>query len=187
MSLQEQIAQAQKTFSTLASHEAVLKTFASELNAALKRGNKVLACGNGGSAAQAQHLVTELVGRYKHNRQSLPAVYLGGEASMITCIANDFAWEDIFSRPLQALGAPGDIVVCFSTSGNSPNVVRTLQVAREKKLSSFALLGKGGGPCKGLATWEVIVDSKETARVQESHLFILHWLCERIEEAFPVA
>jgi D-sedoheptulose 7-phosphate isomerase len=185
LSLTAQITSAQQTFATLASQLGTLEELSGALIASLKGGNKLLACGNGGSAAQAHHLVTELVGRYKFNRRSLPALYLGGEASMITCIANDFAWEEIFSRPLRSLGAKGDIVACFSTSGNSPNVLRTLEAARELGLKSFALLGKGGGPAKGLATWEVIVDSKETARVQEAHLFLVHWLCERIEEAFP--
>jgi D-sedoheptulose 7-phosphate isomerase len=105
---------------------------------------------------------------------------------MITCIANDFAWDEVFSRPLAGLARQGDVVICFSTSGQSSNIVKTLEVARKLGIASVALLGKGGGKCKGLATHEVVVASDTTARVQESHLFLLHWLCERIEEAFPV-
>lgn len=184
MDLAQQVADAQRVLGTLGQHRTTLEAAATGVIAALKKGKKLLVCGNGGSAAEAQHFVTELVGRYDTNRVSLPAVYLGGDASMITCIANDFSFDDIFSRPLQGLSAPGDVLVCFTTSGNSPNVLRALEAARSLKLESLALLGKGGGKAKGLATWEIIIDSKSTARVQEAHLLLLHWLCEQIEPVF---
>lgn len=186
-SLEQQIRAAQATLAGLASHRAVLDAAAAAIVGTLRAGGKLLACGNGGSAAEAQHLVTELVGRYLSNRRSLPAVFLGGDAGMMSCIGNDFSFDDVFARPLSSLGAAGDLLVCFTTSGNPQNVLRALEVAGQRGISSLALLGKGGGRARGLATWEVVVDSAETARIQEAHQFILHWLCDRIEEAFPPA
>lgn len=185
--LEQQIRAAQATLGGLLAHRAVLEEAAGAIVATLRAGGKLLACGNGGSAAEAQHLVTELVGRYLSNRRSLPAVFLGGDASMMSCIGNDFSFDDIFARPLASLGAPGDLLVCFTTSGNPQNVLRALEVARERNIDSLALLGKNGGRARGLARWEVIVDADDTARIQEAHQFLLHWLCDRIEDAFPPA
>jgi D-sedoheptulose 7-phosphate isomerase len=185
--LEEQIRAAQATLGGLVAHRDVLDRAAAAIVAALRGGGKLLACGNGGSAAQAQHLVTELVGRYLSNRRSLPAVFLGGDAGMMSCIGNDFSFDDVFARPLSSLGAPGDVLVCFTTSGDPENVLRALEVARQRSIDSLALLGKGGGRAGGLATWDVVVESVDTARIQEAHQFILHWICDRIEEAFPVS
>lgn len=185
--LEQQIRAAQATIGGLAAHADVLARAAAGIVAALRAGGKLLACGNGGSAAEAQHLVTELVGRYLSNRRSLPAVFLGGDAGMMSCIGNDFSFDDVFARPLSSLGAPGDVLVCFTTSGNPDNVLRALDIARQRSIQSLALLGRDGGRARGLASWEVIVDSTETARIQEAHQFILHWICDRIEEAFPPA
>jgi D-sedoheptulose 7-phosphate isomerase len=185
--LDEQIRAAQETLGGLVAHRAVLEAAAAAIVAALRAGGKLEACGNGGSAAEAQHLVTELVGRYLSNRRSLPALFLGGDAGMMSCIGNDFSFDDVFARPLSSLGAPGDVLVCFTTSGDPQNVLRALEVARLRSIDSLALLGKTGGRARGLATWEVIVDSTDTARIQEAHQFILHWLCDRLEEAFPPA
>lgn len=185
--LEEQIRAAQATLGGLVAHREVLDRASRAIVAALRGGGKLLACGNGGSAAEAQHLVTELVGRYLSNRRSLPAVFLGGDAGMMSCIGNDFSFDDVFARPLSSLGAPGDVLVCFTTSGNPENVLRALEVARERSIDSLALLGKKGGRARGLATWEVVVDAADTARIQEAHQFILHWICDRIEEAFPVS
>jgi D-sedoheptulose 7-phosphate isomerase len=186
-SLERQIRAAQATLAGLAAHRDVLERAAAGIVAALAAGGKLLACGNGGSAAEAQHLVTELVGRYLSNRRSLPAVFLGGDAGMMSCIGNDFSFDDVFARPLSSLAAPGDLLVCFTTSGNPQNVVRALEVARQLSIRSLALLGKDGGRARGLADWEVVVASADTARIQEAHQFILHWICDRIEEAFPPA
>jgi D-sedoheptulose 7-phosphate isomerase len=185
--LEQQIRAAQATLGGLLAHAAVLEQAATGIVMALRAGNKLLACGNGGSAAEAQHLVTELVGRYLSNRRSLPAVFLGGDGGMMSCIGNDFSFDDVFARPLSSLGTPGDVLVCFTTSGNPQNVLRALELAGEKSIASLALLGKDGGRARGVATWEVIVDSRDTARIQEAHQLILHWLCDRIEEAFPPA
>jgi D-sedoheptulose 7-phosphate isomerase len=185
--LELQIRAAQETLAGLVAHREALESAARAIVGALRAGNKLLACGNGGSAAEAQHLVTELVGRYLSNRRSLPAVFLGGDGGMMSCIGNDFSFDDVFARPLSSLGAPGDILVCFTTSGNPQNVLRALEIARQRSIQSLALLGKSGGRARGLASWEVIVDSADTARIQEAHQFILHWICDRVEDAFPPA
>lgn len=153
----------------------------------LKNKNKLLTCGNGGSAAEAQHLSTELVGRFKFNRQSLPAVSLNADGSALTCIANDFGAEFVFSRQLEGLAKAGDALVAFSSSGNSANIVQALKSARKRSIESLALLGNDGGACRGLASHEVIVPSTSTAVVQEIHLLLIHYFCEAIEEAFPVS
>jgi D-sedoheptulose 7-phosphate isomerase len=150
----------------------------------LKGGGKILACGNGGSAAEAQHFVTELVGRYKSNRRSLPSIWLGGDTGQMTCIANDFSADEVFSRPLAALGTSGDVLLVLSTSGVSTNVVKCIEKARELGIASIALLGKGGGPAGALATWPIIVPSQSTARIQEMHLMMVHLFCDAIEAAF---
>ena len=171
----------------LTDQEAAIDAAVEGVVARLRAGGSLLACGNGGSASQAQHLVTELVGRYRSDRRSLPAVFLGGDVGLTTCIANDFGWEETFARPLSGIARTDDVLVAFSTSGDSTNVARALEVAREIGVASFALLGKGGGRCRGAATWELVVPSADTARIQEIHLLVLHHLCDRIEAAFPAA
>jgi D-sedoheptulose 7-phosphate isomerase len=182
--LETPLTEAVETLLDLRGHTVALDATARAVVKALQAGHKLLVCGNGGSAAEAMHLVTELIGRYGSSRRSLPALFLGGDASAVTCIANDFSWEETFARPLSSLGQRGDVLVCFSTSGNSPNVLRALQVARDRRITTVALLGKDGGKCRGLADHEILVRSRDTARIQEAHLFILHWLCDCIEEAF---
>lgn len=149
---------------------------------AMRAGNKVLACGNGGSAAAAAHLTEELVGRYKAARRSLPAISLAADPALITCIANDFGYECIFSRQIEGLATRGDIVVAFSTSGNSPNLLKALDAAKAVGAVSVALLGKTGGAMAGRADHEVIVRSNSTARIQELHTLILHSWLDRIED-----
>ena len=151
---------------------------------ALLAGNKVLTCGNGGSATDASHLAEELMGRYRGDRRSLPAVSLVADSSLITCIANDYGYESVFSRQIEGLAKAGDVLVGFSTSGNSPNVLKALGAAKAAGAVSIALLGKGGGLMAGRADYEVIVPSENTARVQEVHTLILHAWLELVEEAF---
>ncbi|MEZ5277670.1 MAG: SIS domain-containing protein [Opitutaceae bacterium] len=151
----------------------------------LKTGNKLIACGNGGSAAEAQHLTTELVGRYRSNRRSLPAVALTSDGTLMSCIGNDFGWDQVFVRQFEGIATEGDLLVCLSSSGQSRDLVTVLETARKHGIHSLALLGKGGGACQGLATIEVIIPSDQTASVQEAHLFLIHHFCERIEGAFP--
>jgi D-sedoheptulose 7-phosphate isomerase len=148
----------------------------------LKSGHKLLLCGNGGSAAEAQHFATELVGRYFKTRQSLPAIALTSDGTLLTCIGNDFGYDDVFARQLEGLAQPGDLVVVFTSSGNSENILRALSAARRLKLESVAFLGRGGGRTKGLATCELIVPGASGRTAQESHLFLLHYFCELIDQ-----
>ena len=148
-----------------------------KLAASLAGGGKILTCGNGGSACDALHLSEELVGRFIGNRRSLGAICLSADAPLLTCIANDFGYEAVFARQVEGLGRPGDSLVVFSTSGNSPNLVTAVEAAKKGGLATISLLGKDGGHCQGLADHEIIVPSQTTARIQEIHTFILHaWL-----------
>jgi phosphoheptose isomerase len=151
---------------------------------ALRDGHKILTCGNGGSAADALHMAEELIGRYKHERRSLPAICLAADSTALTCIANDYGYDRAFSRQIEGLAHPGDIVVAFSSSGNSPNLASALIAAKEKGATTVALLGKEGGVMAGQADREIIVPSQETARIQEVHTLILHSWLERIDLAF---
>jgi D-sedoheptulose 7-phosphate isomerase len=151
---------------------------------ALLSGGKVLTCGNGGSATDASHMAEELVGRYKGERRSLPAVSLAVDSALITCIANDFGYEYVFSRQIEGLAQRGDVVICFSTSGNSPNTLNAVEAARQSGATSVAVLGKRGGLMAGRADYEVIVQSDTTARIQEVHTLILHLWLELIEAEF---
>jgi D-sedoheptulose 7-phosphate isomerase len=152
--------------------------------AALKHGHKLLFFGNGGSAADAQHLATEFVVRFRNNRPSLPALALTTDCSALTAIGNDFGFDQIFSRQIEGLGTAGDVAIGISTSGNSPNVLLALAAARARGLATIALAGGDGGKMRELADVTVIVPSKVTARIQEMHIFIGHALCDAIERSF---
>ena len=152
----------------------------------LKRGDTVLAAGNGGSAAEAMHFAEELTGRYRSNRRALPAVALAADGTALTCIGNDFGFDCVFSRQVEALGRPGDLLVVFSTSGNSPNMVRAVESARRRRMRVIALLGRDGGALAGRADVELIVKSKATARIQEAHQVVLHLLLEAVEAEFGI-
>jgi D-sedoheptulose 7-phosphate isomerase len=148
-----------------------------EIKQALQAGRKLLTCGNGGSAADALHLAEELVGRFDQERPSLPAIALCADPTLLTCIGNDYGFDRLFSRQIEGLGQPGDVLVLFTTSGNSNNLMFALQAAKAKGVKTIALLGKTGGKVRGLADIEIIVPSANTARIQELHTFILHnWL-----------
>jgi D-sedoheptulose 7-phosphate isomerase len=163
-----------------------LEHAAGDLCRCLRNGNKVFACGNGGSACDAMHLVEELVGKYSRPRRGLPAICLNADPSVLTCIANDWDYQAVFARQVEALGARGDFLVIFSSSGNSENLVRALQVAKAEGLHTLSMLGRGGGRAKGLAEHELIVPSDNTARIQEMHTWFLHELLEAVEhEMFP--
>jgi len=151
---------------------------------ALKNGNKVLTCGNGGSAADAQHFSSELLNRFHHDRPGLPAIALTTDASTITSIANDYAYDQVFSRQISSLGQPGDILLAISTSGNSGNVVQAIKSAHERGMHIVAMTGNQGGKMAELLDAqdvELRVPSSVTARIQEVHLLILHVLCSRID------
>lgn len=151
---------------------------------ALRGGHRLLLCGNGGSAAEAQHFATEMVGRFRGQRRSFPAVALSADGSLLSCIANDFGWDSVFVRQLQGQARPGDLLVVLSSSGQSSNLVAVLEEARRLGLPSLALLGRDGGPCRNLATAAIVVPGDETAPIQEAQLFLIHHFCRRIEEAF---
>ena len=168
---------------TLKGNEAQLDLATCLFSKTLIEGNTIFWCGNGGSASESSHLATELVGRFKENRISLPSISLNADTTAITCIANDFGYDEIYARQLQGLSKPGDLLVVLSTSGNSVNIIRALEQAKISKVRSIALLGKGGGPAKALAEIPILVPGTETARVQEVHLLIGHTLCELAEIA----
>lgn len=147
----------------------------------LRGGNTLFACGNGGSATDSMHLCEELVGRYRGDRRPLPAVSLNTDTSVLTCIANDYGYDVIFSRQIEALGKAGDILVGFSTSGNSANIYKAFEVAKAKGATTILLGGKDGGTIKAIADYSIIVPSNNTARIQELHTFILHNWLEHVE------
>ncbi|CAN5568882.1 phosphoheptose isomerase [soil metagenome] len=146
-------------------------------------GNKLLTCGNGGSAGDASHLATEIVVRFQDDRPPYPAISLCDSGMTLTAASNDYGFDRAFERQVRALGKTGDVLVVFSTSGNSPSVVNAIDAAKELGLTTISFLGKGGGACKGKADLELIVDANRTARVQECHLVLYHALCTLIDPA----
>lgn len=159
----------------------VLEKAAIVISHALKDGKKILVMGNGGSAADSQHFVAELVGRFKHERRALAALSLTDNNSTLTAVSNDYHFEVIFQRQVEALANSGDVVVGISTSSCSRNVFLALQKAREIGCVTFGLLGGDGGSIASVTDYPIIVDSQETPRVQEAHITIIHILCELIE------
>lgn len=152
---------------------------------ALLSSNKILSCGNGGSAGDAQHFSSELLNRFEMERPGLPAVALTTDSSTLTSIANDYAYREIFSKQVLALGQTGDVLLAISTSGNSDNVIAAIEAAHERKLSVVALTGKDGGKMAGILSdrdIEIRVPSQSTARIQESHLVVIHALCDLIDQ-----
>ena len=154
--------------------DVVFKSFAT--------GGKVLLMGNGGSAGDAQHIAAEFVGRYKNERKALPAIALTVNTSAITAIGNDYGYDLIFDRQVEALCAEGDSVIGISTSGNSENVVRAFERAKKMGATTVALLGKSGGKAKNIADIAIVIPSEDTARIQESHITIGHIICELVEK-----
>jgi D-sedoheptulose 7-phosphate isomerase len=158
-----------------------LRVVTDRLIAVFEAGGRLYTFGNGGSAADAQHLAAELIGRYKRTRRPLPAVALSVDPSVVTCIANDYAYEDVFARQVEALAGPGDMVAAFSTGGTSENVVRGLAAARRAGATTVLFGGRDGGPAAQQADHALIVPSETTARIQEMHLLLLHVLSEGVD------
>jgi D-sedoheptulose 7-phosphate isomerase len=150
---------------------------------AFRHGKKLLVMGNGGSAADAQHLAGEIVGRFRLERPGLPAIALNTDTSILTAVGNDYGYEAIFRRQVEAHGQEGDVVIGISTSGSSPNVLTALRLAREKGCRTVGLLGKDGGSIKGLVDIDLTVPGHDTPRIQEGHITIIHILCELVEQA----
>ena len=149
----------------------------------LKKGGKIFLCGNGGSAADSQHIAAELVGRFIKDRRPLPAIALSTDTSAITCISNDYGYEYIFSRQVESLGNEADVLLAISTSGNSNNIVEAIKTAKQKKLKVIGLLGKDGGVIKEMCDIPIIVPSDVTARIQEVHIFLGHFFCLMLEKS----
>ena len=153
---------------------------------ALSNGNKILVCGNGGSAADAQHFAAELVGRFERERFPLPALALTTDTSILTAVANDYSYRDIFSKQVQAFGQAGDILLALSTSGNSANVMAAIEAALEREMRVVAMTGKGGGAIGKMLTdadVHICVPADRTARIQEVHLVTIHCICDGIDVA----
>lgn len=153
----------------------------------LNNGGKLLLCGNGGSAADCQHLASELTGRFVRDRKPLAALSLATDTSALTSISNDYSYNEVFSRQILALGNTGDILLAISTSGNSESVIRAVAAAKEKKIYTIGLLGKGGGSLADLCDLSIIIPSDTTARIQEAHIFIGHTICALIEKNLGLA
>ena len=176
---------------SLKEHEATLQAFLAQADLlqelgelwqeTLQKGHKILFCGNGGSASDAQHLAAELVGRFQKNRKAIPGIALTTDTSILTAVANDFGYETIFARQVEALGAPGDLLVAISTSGNSANVVAAARVAKAKGLRIVGMTGESANQLDELADKVLHVPSHTTARIQEMHILAGHIWCEMVE------
>ena len=175
------IAAATETLRSLSSLEPRLAEAADLIEKCLRARNKLLVCGNGGSAADAAHFATELVVRFAKDRRAQPAICLASDGGLLTAAANDYGFNEIFARQVAAFGQPGDVLICLTTSGESKNIVRALEEANASKLKTIALLGRDGGSTIGMADIELLVKSDSTARIQEAHQVLLHVLCEMIE------
>jgi phosphoheptose isomerase len=181
--LNRAINEASRTLESLTDLERELGRAAGLMEQCLRTGNKLLVCGNGGSAADASHFATELVVRFAKNRpRALPAICLASDTGVLTAAGNDYGFDEIFSRQVAAFGVPDDVLICLTTSGKSKNVIRALEEAKARKLKTITFLGRGGGPTLGLADVDLLIKSDSTARVQEAHQLLLHVLCGVIEE-----
>ncbi|WP_104697733.1 MULTISPECIES: D-sedoheptulose 7-phosphate isomerase [unclassified Helicobacter] len=149
----------------------------------IKNGNKILICGNGGSAADSQHFAAELTGRYKRERKALSAIALSTDTSALTAIGNDYGYDYVFSRQVEALGRSGDVLFGISTSGNSKNILLAMQKAKELECKNIVLSGRDGGKMKDIGDYSLIIPSNDTPRIQEMHIFIIHTLCDLLEQA----
>ena len=159
----------------------LLETIARVMTDALREGGQILWCGNGGSAGDSQHLAAEIVGRFRRERRGLASIALTTDTSILTAVANDYGYEAVFARQVEALGRAGDVLVGISTSGNSHNVICALETARAQGLTTVAFTGEGGGRMAALADHLFAVGSRDTARVQEAHILAGHMICDWIE------
>lgn len=173
-------------FQKIAALEPAVVSAAGRSAAAVRNGNKLMFCGNGGSAGDAQHLAAELVGRLVRDRRALPGLALSTDSSALTCIGNDFGFDEVFARQVEGLGRPGDVLFAISTSGNSRNVIRAVEVAKAGGVFSIGLLGRDGGKLAPMVDLAIVVPADETARIQEAHIFLGHVLCTLIEKELGV-
>jgi phosphoheptose isomerase len=183
--LKSAIAAATTTLRSIVDLESQVTKAADLIVDCLTNGKKALACGNGGSAADAADFCTELACRFVEDRRPYPALNLSHGGSLITATGNDYGFEEIFARQVRAFGNPGDLLIAVSTSGKSKNIRRAIEEARDGKLTTIALLGRDGGSAAGVADVDLVVKGDSTARIQEAHKFILHVLCEICEGRLP--
>jgi len=172
----------QVSLETIKTIEKTIETSAITCMNALSKGNKILLCGNGGSAADAQHIAAELVGRYKTERRGLAAIALTTDTSTITSIANDFGYSNIFERQVEAIANKGDVLIGISTGGTSLNVINAFKIAQNFECKTIGLSGKGGGNFNDICDINIIVPSEDTARIQEMHILIGHTICHLIDQ-----
>ena len=179
-SLSESISTHHRLVNLLPEINSSIKTICKKI----RLGGKILLCGNGGSAADAQHLAAEYLVRLRPNvnRKPLPAISLAQDTSTLTACGNDYGFNDIFLRSFQALASKHDVLICITTSGNSKNIIKVLKEAKKKKISSICFLGNNGGQAKKLGNINIIVNSKTTARIQECHIFLGHFILEKVED-----
>ena len=179
--LKRAIVAANQTLQSLLDLDAQVAKAADLIEESLRAGNKLLVCGNGGSAADASHFATEFVVRFTKDRPAYPAICLSGDGGLLTAAGNDYGFDEVFARQVAAFGLQGDVLICLTTSGKSRNIERALEEAKAHKLKTIAFLGRDGGSTIGMADVDLLVRSESTARIQEAHQFLLHVLCETIE------
>ena len=179
--LKRAIVAANQTLQSLFDLDAQVAKAADLIEESLRAGNKLLVCGNGGSAADASHFATEFVVRFTKDRPAYPAICLSGDGGLLTPAGNDYGFDEVFARQVAAFGLQGDVLICLTTSGKSRNVERALEQAKAHKLKTIAFLGRDGGSTIGMADVDLLVRSESTARIQEAHQLLLHVLCETIE------
>ena len=179
--LERAIVAANQTLQSLFDLDAQVAKAADLIEESLRAGNKLLVCGNGGSAADASHFATEFVVRFTKDRPAYPAICLACDGGLLTAAGNDYGFDEVFARQVAAFGLQGDVLICLTTSGKSRNVERALAEAKAHKLKTIAFLGRDGGSTVGMADVDLLVRSESTARIQEAHQLLLHVLCETIE------
>ena len=184
--IQSNLEEHKEVLNQLNSVESDIEMVAKLLICSLKENKTVFWCGNGGSASDSQHLTGELIGRFKGDREPLKSISLNADTAVMTCIVNDYGYDHIFSRQIEALGTEGDILIGISTSGNSNNINNAFRMANEKKIHTIGFLGKGGGEALKLVDHSILIPSQSTARIQEMHITVGHILCELIEEGLGI-
>jgi phosphoheptose isomerase len=180
--LKRAVADSKNTLESLLDLNGKIARAADLIGECFRAGNKLLVCGNGGSAADASHFATELVVRFTKERPALPAICLASDSGILTAAGNDYGFDKVFARQVAAFGHEGDVLICFTTSGNSKNVVLALEEAKSRKLKTIAFLGRDGGSTIGIAHIDLLIKNQSTARIQEAHKLLIHVLCEIIDE-----
>lgn len=179
--VRDRVGRAAAAVASLSEQADAIADAALRVRESLRSGGLVMTCGNGGSAAEAMHLSEELVGKYRDPRRSLPAICLNADPTALTCIANDFGYEAVFARQVEAFGKRGDALVVLTTSGNSSNVLRALEAARERGVGTIGLLGRDGGAARALCDHPLVVAERDTGHIQEAHQVLVHLFLEAVE------